>query len=214
MTDIPAGFEHITNPQNGYGQGPQIISVADGLEVLCGPLLNYKGMHPEGGSTYWLGSVLLVTKPGQKHPKLQLRSLGPWAGGNTSGSAGASSHGESEVVEGLKLYADSTKAFWRFTIQVPLNEAETKWEYTIPDMNFHTKLNTTSPSRTFVVPATHESMRIMFHSCNGFSVGTDEDFWSGPALWNDVLRVYEKKPFHVMIGGGDQVRSFLEQTRM
>ena len=35
------------------------------------------------------------------------------------------------------------------------------------------------PSRQFVVPSAMESMRIMFHSCNGFSVGTDEDFWSG-----------------------------------
>jgi len=48
-------------------------------------------------------------------------------------------------------------------------------------------------------------MRIMFHSCNGFSVGTDEDFWSGPALWNDVLRTHEQRPFHVMVGGGDQI---------
>lgn len=48
-------------------------------------------------------------------------------------------------------------------------------------------------------------MRVMFHSCNGFSVGVDVDAWSGPALWNDVLRIHEQKPFHVMIGGGDQI---------
>lgn len=45
----------------------------------------------------------------------------------------------------------------------------------------------------------------MFHSCNGFSVGTDEDAWSGPALWNDVMRRHAQVPFHVMIGGGDQI---------
>lgn len=45
----------------------------------------------------------------------------------------------------------------------------------------------------------------MFHSCNGFSVGTDEEAWSGPALWNDVLRRHAEVPFHVMIGGGDQI---------
>lgn len=28
---------------------------------------------------------------------------------------------------------------------------------------------------------------------------------AGPALWNDVLRTHEKRPFHVMIGGGDQI---------
>lgn len=45
----------------------------------------------------------------------------------------------------------------------------------------------------------------MFHSCNGFSVGTDEDDWSGPCLWNDVMRRHAEVPFHVMIGGGDQI---------
>lgn len=46
---------------------------------------------------------------------------------------------------------------------------------------------------------------VMFHSCNGFSVGTDEDAWSGPALWNDVMRRHAEVPFHVMLGGGDQI---------
>lgn len=45
----------------------------------------------------------------------------------------------------------------------------------------------------------------MFHSCNGFSVGTDEQAWSGPALWNDVMRRHAEVPFHVMLGGGDQI---------
>ena len=29
--------------------------------------------------------------------------------------------------------------------------------------------------------------------------------WKGPNLWKDVLRVHKQKPFHVMIGGGDQI---------
>jgi hypothetical protein len=40
-------------------------------------------------------------------------------------------------------------------------------------------------------PAEEQSMRIMFHSCNGFSVGTDMDAWVGPNLWNDVHLVIE-----------------------
>jgi hypothetical protein len=44
----------------------------------------------------------------------------------------------------------------------------------------------------------------MFHSCNGFSVGTDEEAYSGTPLWSDVLRQHEEKPIHVMIGGGDR----------
>ncbi|KAI6946539.1 hypothetical protein KC321_g19272, partial [Hortaea werneckii] len=66
------------------------------------------------------------------------------------------------------------------------------------------KAHLEKPKR-FAIPSKHESMRVMFHSCNGFSVGTDEDAWSGCALWNDVLRVHEEQPFHVMIGGGDQI---------
>lgn len=60
-------------------------------------------------------------------------------------------------------------------------------------------------TRVFYVPSDTESMRVMFHSCNGFSVGTDEDAWSGCALWNDVLRRHGGRPFHCMIGGGDQI---------
>lgn len=107
-------------------------------------------------------------------------------------------------VEGTKLYSDLKNAFFRFDIQVPMLAAERKMCYTIPDLQF--PLDTKKPSsQYFYVPAATESMRIMFHSCNGFSVGTDEEAWSGAALWNDVLRVHEKTPFHVMLGGGDQI---------
>lgn len=98
------------------------------------------------------------------------------------------------------------KAFWRFTLELPLESAESRWEYTIPDMTFLSNIADSGPSRTFVVPGNEDSMRLMFHSCNGFSVGTDEEAWSGPALWNSVVRIHEKRPFHAMVGGGDQVR--------
>ena len=81
------------------------------------------------------------------------------------------------------------------------------WEYDIPDMVKAGGLRQGLPdkSKRFFVCAKQESFRIMFHSCNGFSVGTDMDTWKGPSLWNDVLRVHEKQPFHVMVGGGDQI---------
>ncbi|KAI5805412.1 hypothetical protein DFH27DRAFT_369783 [Peziza echinospora] len=69
------------------------------------------------------------------------------------------------------------------------------------------KLPPHTTHRTFYVPAAAATMRILFHSCNGFSVGTKEDEWSGPALWNDVLRHNRVHPFHIMIGGGDQIYS-------
>lgn len=99
-------------------------------------------------------------------------------------------------VSGTKLYSDHANTFWRFDLKVPMQEAELHCHYEIPGLTFQDGKKTDKQS--FFVPAISQSMRIMFHSCNGFSVGTDEEAWSGAALWNDVLRVHEKTPFHVM----------------
>ncbi|TVY75958.1 Uncharacterized protein LSUE1_G004744 [Lachnellula suecica] len=106
-------------------------------------------------------------------------------------------------VVGTKLYSDPTNTFWRFNLEVPMQQAEIQCEYDISGLEF-TQGNK-SGKQHFYIPAISESMRIMFHSCNGFSVGTDEAAWSGAALWNDVNRVHQKTPFHVMLGGGDQI---------
>ena len=178
------------------------------LEVMCGPLLNYKGMGAtSAGVPLWHGSVLIVTKPGQKQPQMILRSLGPvGAEAHTSQKIEDFQGEQQQIVSGVKLFADTIKGFWRFSFSLPLQAFEARWEYSLKDIRFLPGVSSrNSSSRTFVVPSTTQSMRIMFHSCNGFSVGTDEDAWSGPALWNDVLRVHDSKPFHVMIGGGDQI---------
>ncbi|EKG13474.1 Alkaline phosphatase D-related protein [Macrophomina phaseolina MS6] len=190
------------NGEVGVGQGPQVVSVSDALEVQCGPLLNYRSMSgvAEGRPT-WHGSVLIVTTPGQIHPQLLLRELGA-----VDGSAGPASP-EARSFSGFKLYEDPGKAFWRFSINVPFLEYEARWEYQIPKLKpvGGATIDGDPTKRVFAVPSVSQSMRILFHSCNGFSVGTDVDAWSGPALWNDVNRVHAKKPFHVMIGGGDQI---------
>jgi len=49
-------------------------------------------------------------------------------------------------------------------------------------------------------------MNVMFHSCNGFSLAVNPNLFSGPdPLWRDVLSKHQSKPFHVMLGGGDQI---------
>lgn len=184
----------VSDTADGIGAGPQIVSTSDNVEVLCGPLINYKRMSNAGADRpQWHGSILIVTTPGNKPGQLTLRSIsGTTASGERSFNA-------------ERLFEDPKKGFWRFEIDVPFEEQETVWEYSIPKMvtaHNHQPLN--SPKQ-FVVPSKHESMRIMFHSCNGFSVGTDMNTWTGPVLWNDVLRVHKEQPFHVMIGGGDQI---------
>lgn len=174
---------------NGVGSGPEVVSTSPGLEVLCGPLLNYRHMSGENtDNPVWHGSVLVVSSPGNVPEKLSLQGQGA----------------QPQQVEGTKLYEDEMSAFWQFSIQVPFLDEESVWQYSIPSMKSKDGKRVDKPLR-FFVPSKLESMRIMFHSCNGFSVGTDEDAWSGPALWNDVLRVHEQQPFHVMIGGGDQI---------
>lgn len=208
----------ITITEAGYGDGPQINGANDPFEVLCGPLLNYKSMSSgHSGAPIWHGTVLIVTKLSKDHPLLSLKCLSPtradqsWkvtendSNSRVEGDSLLSSENQRSI-HGIKLYEDPAKAFWRFDLNLPLQETEARWEYNIPHTR-HVSVSgrSNSSGHKFVVPGCFESMRIMFHSCNGFSVGTDEEAWSGPALWNDVLRVHEVKPFHVMVGGGDQI---------
>lgn len=193
----------VTRHEHGVGNGPQILQTTHELEVLCGPLLNYRRMTGEHtDNPTWHGSVLVVTKPGNVPQALQLEPA------QSNGSNGISNGRSVQSFQGVKLFEDPRKAFWQFSVQVPFQEQESAWEYFVPSMRATAITNPTlslSRPMRFFVPSKHESMRIMFHSCNGFSVGTDEEAWSGPALWNDVLRTHDQRPFHVMIGGGDQI---------
>ncbi|MCJ1314124.1 hypothetical protein MMC25_007804 [Agyrium rufum] len=214
-TQLPTINVKIT--EDGYGEGPKNRSTHDYLEVMCGPLLNYKRMSGFDTDTpTWHGSVLVVTKPGTYHPTLSLRyhsQISPSLKGGSSSlnpvaslATDVSDRTQHRTFEASELYVDPVKAFWQFSIEVPLQKHEARWEYTVSNVTF---VEGSSPqaesTRRFVVPAASQSMHIMFHSCNGFSVGTDEEAWSGPALWNDVMRMHKTKPFHVIIGGGDQI---------
>ncbi|KAJ5159174.1 Alkaline phosphatase D-related protein [Penicillium coprophilum] len=187
-------------PQNGETRQQVTRGSNDRFELISGPLINLKNMHYQA-STTWHGSVLIVTKPTQEQPQLRLRQVGAVDSGiqNDDGSPQTS-----QQIDGLKLYEDPLKAFWRFSLTVPVAAFEARWAYDIPGLYNESGAQVQAPWE-FVVPAEEQSMRIMFHSCNGFSVGTDMNAWVGPNLWNDVMRVHGEKPFHVMVGGGDQI---------
>lgn len=181
----------------GVGKGPQVISTSDVVEVLCGPLLNYRHMSGENtDSPVWHGSVLIVTEPRQSPGDLSI--------GNVA-SKGSASATQSRTFSGVLLFEDPKKGFWQYSIDVPFLNHEATWVYSIPRMQHASDKRPIAKPLRFVVPSKSESFRILFHSCNGFSVGTDEEEWSGPALWNDVLRLHAERPFHVAIGGGDQI---------
>ncbi|EFX01822.1 transcription factor [Grosmannia clavigera kw1407] len=190
---VPTAAADVESRSGSAGQ-----SAAGGSnEIVVGPLLNYR--RTEGDN--WIGSVLVVTRGGGKTLPATSPTLvfGPADG---TGEATAEAGGQKEM-RGICLYSDPRATFWRFNLSVRLRATETRWQYSLPGLQF---ASATKPKTSvFSVPAASESMRILFFSCNGFSVGTDEEAWSGPALWNDVLRHHSKAAFHVMIGGGDQI---------
>jgi len=82
---------------------------------------------------------------------------------------------------------------------LPFQSYEAKWEYQIPELRLKGKTDSVE-SKVFHVPSVSQSMRILFHSCMASALAPMSTLvW--PALWNDVLRVHARRPFHVMIGG-------------
>lgn len=99
-------------------------------------------------------------------------------------------------IPGVRLHAERGVTFWRFNIEIELGSSQARIAY---------KINH-GPATGFWVPARGESMNIMFHSCNGFSATVDSTQFCGPdPMWRDVLNTHQTRPFHVMIGGGDQI---------
>lgn len=101
-------------------------------------------------------------------------------------------------IPGIRLYADPDRdvTFWRFNIEVELGSSQQRIAYRINK----------GPAVGFWVPAHGQSMNIAYYSCNGFSSSVDSNKVSGPdPLWRDILNEHQTRPFHVMVGGGDQV---------
>ncbi len=115
--------------------------------------------------------------------------------------------GKYKDVRGFKLHAERGCTFWRFNIEVELRDQQQRIAYRI----------NRGPSTGFWVPAKGHAMNMMFHSCNGFSLSVTSDEFSGPdPMWRDVLNTHQSQPFHVMIGGGDQIYNdaCMRQTKL
>lgn len=87
--------------------------------------------------------------------------------------------------------------FWRFKLEIQLVEQPQMVVYEVPGLSAQVE---------FHVPAATENFRWLGHSCNGFSSSVNTDEWNGPdPLWKDVLADHAKKPYHLSMGGGDQI---------
>ena len=138
-------------------------------------------------------TAVVPTSYGKPDPRMSgdpaLRDKDPQAGSKRR-------RHRSQEVRGTRLLAERGLTFWRFNLEVELGAKQARIAYRINN----------SPSIGFWVPAKGEVMNTMFYSCNGFSSNIQPADFSGPdPMWRDVLNSHQTRPFHVMIGGGDQI---------
>ncbi|KAI8334302.1 hypothetical protein BC941DRAFT_454499 [Chlamydoabsidia padenii] len=149
-------------------------------QVVCGPLLRYSDIDYQ--ARVWRGSCLIVSNETHAPPlRVELAH---------------------QVLECHAERLDSFRHhyhFWRYPLNLPLTTQPQRVQYTHPAL----------PPFTFHLPAIQDAMRFMFYSCNGFSdIPQDiKDKFGGldHPLWQDVLDRHQVMPFHVLIGGGDQL---------
>lgn len=203
------------------------------LQFMCGPLLRYDTVDVHGvwrgaalivtadaGSTYEPYPTLKYRwdpKRSTQHNKqcsVQDVDLGPHPADPLAAHIGSEEYDghlegpnvREQKVLGRDIYVYSgrgcTYTFWRFLIQIPLTESEMKIQYSIND----------GLELDFFIPGYHQTMRLAAYSCNGFSAGVNPDDFRGPGfqtgydpVWFDLLAKHAQQPFHLLIGGGDQL---------
>ncbi|KAH7107375.1 hypothetical protein BKA62DRAFT_683171 [Auriculariales sp. MPI-PUGE-AT-0066] len=135
--------------------------------------------------------------------------LAPISGSNFNGVTGLQGH--SSVHQNLRVVGQeiwfyegrsTSFTFWRFMIRIPLSDQDMTIQYQVNNglpMDFH-------------VPGKDQDMRVAAYSCNGFSAGVNSDDFRGPGfssgydpVWMDLLEQHSTSPFHVLVGGGDQL---------
>lgn len=144
------------------------------LKIVAGPILRYWGMD----GTDWRGSAMYVTADeGSNYddfPVFKVQDL---------------------EAQPEKIYTAFNHTFWRFRFTVEMAETQTRCTY---------QLGAEHPPFDFYVPGKDQDMNIMFYSCNGFSLGTQTQYFKA-SMWDDVMDKHKARPFHVMLGGGDQL---------
>ncbi|KAI7900000.1 uncharacterized protein BX663DRAFT_519258 [Cokeromyces recurvatus] len=159
-------------------------------EVICGPLLKYIDINYT--TRQWRGSILIVSSD-PSPPPIQVQLI-------------ALTTGQSTTIETRVEKLDSFRQiyhFWRYDLRLKLTDQPQRLIYSTPHQNW------AQPQFEVHLPAYFETMRFMFYSCNGFSDIPQEvkdKFGEKEApLWQDVLDRHEVMPFHVLLGGGDQL---------
>ncbi|WWC95300.1 hypothetical protein V866_002161 [Kwoniella sp. B9012] len=202
----PQGDGHVERPELG-----RHWSVSDRmnphLQLMCGPLLAYYTVKND----IWQGGALVVVRDdGSDLSSLPYITL-TFHPHTPPSAEDPSIHDStihlipSQTVQARRIHVyssrDGNMSFFRFIFEIPLQHAQMVVRY---------RLNG-GAEMDFVVPQKGENMRWAAHSCNGFSSGVNPDEFKGSypsgydPVWEDLLLKHHEKPFHCMVGGGDQI---------
>ncbi|KAL1920335.1 uncharacterized protein VTP21DRAFT_1481 [Calcarisporiella thermophila] len=156
-------------------------NVINGRSWICGPLLRYENVL----NNVWRGSVLMV----EKTEESDVPVLEWWFEGGREQEKGR--------VTGEAIDNYEGHVFWRFGLEIPLDQDDQCVGYSICG----------GPKNTWFLPGINQKYRWMFFSCNGYSQSVqDQSLWGGhDPLWNDFFKKHSEQPYHLMVGGGDQI---------
>ncbi|GJJ68150.1 hypothetical protein EMPS_00496 [Entomortierella parvispora] len=164
-------------------------SIKPSPQFKCGPVLRYQDTLVD--QRRWVGSVLVVTDR-QDPPRLVIQDP-------TKSQVGYASPRRLETWEG--------NHFYRYEIQLSLlKKREKNIKYWFETENG--RRVQTPQTWNFFVPALENAFNWAFYSCNGFTSDVEDpetNFHGANPLWDDLLAAHDGKPFHAMVGGGDQI---------
>ncbi|KAI8827692.1 hypothetical protein BJ741DRAFT_629041 [Chytriomyces cf. hyalinus JEL632] len=125
----------------------------------------------------WTGSILLTVPSNEANSATVQVSTG---------------HIKNRTV--LATFAGAT--FVRFDLQINQTESAQTVSYKYKNAKYE-----------FVVPGTHQNSHIAFFSCNGLTDDVEDPaaFQGIFPLWRDLMQKHRATPFHVLVGGGDQI---------
>ncbi|KAI5210429.1 hypothetical protein E4T39_00153 [Aureobasidium subglaciale] len=191
--DLPPDYDPVAGQMKVSRTGQPLyvrpVSVLeDGVDISR--VENGSGLFELASSSTNQGprQTLNPTRPEAQHNTMN--------GGTRTRSRDGEKAGKFREVKAARLHRERGVTFWRFNLEIELGLKQARVAYRINQ----------GPAIGFWVPGRGQSMNIMFHSCNGFSLSVNSHEFTGPdPLWRDVLNKHSSRPFHVMLGGGDQI---------
>ncbi|KAJ1968260.1 hypothetical protein IWQ62_001347 [Dispira parvispora] len=154
----------------------------EGVNGFHGPLLRFGDMNFRNKT--FSGSVMVISTSGYDSQSPTLNFVDQGA--------------PQPPIEGEAIDRYLNNTFWRFPFRLQLTEHERTVNYSINN----------GVQYSFTLPSATQPWRWMFYSCNGFSESIKDpqaEFGGPNPLWDDFLAKHARRPFHVMVGGGDQL---------